>query len=185
MDATVASWSVWSKRLGFKDKLKAAGVSCSWPTVDSSIRCERLGPRCEILPIASTAMRGRIAVIKPLMVKIRLLEGGTHTQTERAQIKIENWGREEGEGMRKERTWNMQYSPLKQHVPQSLIISWRKDLDNQRDKHAWLPSEPCAPLQGTPKGCFICLIHSNQNSYYCHPVPTRRPLLTAKWRVNN
>lgn len=25
--------------------------------------------------------------------------------------------------------------PLKQHVPQSLIISRRKELDNQRDKH--------------------------------------------------
>lgn len=35
MDATVASWSVWSKWLGFKDKLKAAGVAYSWRTVDS------------------------------------------------------------------------------------------------------------------------------------------------------
>ena len=37
MDATVASWLVWSEWLGFKDKLKAAGVAYSWPTVDSSV----------------------------------------------------------------------------------------------------------------------------------------------------
>lgn len=73
MDAAVALWLVWSKWLGFKDKLKAAGTVYSWLTVDSGVVwCKRPGPCCERLPIALAAVRGRIAVNTNLMEQILL-----------------------------------------------------------------------------------------------------------------
>ena len=92
-----------------------------------------------------------------------------------------------GNEMREKRE-NAKYAvfPLMHYVPQSLIISWRKDLDRGITRGINTADFPLSPVLHYMEhpGCFICLIHSYQNSYYCHLVPIRRPLLTVKWRVN-